>query len=421
MNTPVVLNVPSPGLPSRPRRAHASTLVLCVLLAGCAQSGPQGSRDPQDPQSPRASGIPVGATIEPSGFATVLQAPPVPYAKTPPPSDRVWTDPATAMARELDANPSEAAREAAMALARRLAAEEGRNYIGVRVVRDPGPRFAFQFQTDAAATLARYTDDPRFVAVDGGVPAAELRPLADDWNARFARHRLGVGNVYEFDGVVRFDMQVDKATFRSIADAEGWRLPAQVELAFTPPPNPAVVAPGLDALVRVMPRHDRVPGVVPAAMMSGRVILRDGCFRLAAREGDANEPLVIFDRDFALVLDDEGYLALRGADDGRPLPRIGEPMTWAGPRGVDARDAGVQALRAACGDGEIVSVGTPSSARHSRVRPWVIDELEHSRGMTRQQAWDALKRCWALADAAGGDPHASQRVSAECGLPAAYL
>lgn len=96
-------------------------------------------------------------------------------------------------------------------------------------------------------------------------------------------------------------------------------------------------------------------------------------------------------------------------------------MTWAGPRGVDDRDAGVQALRATCGEGEIVSVGTPTSAHHSRVRPWVIDELVHGHGMTRQEAWDALKRCWALADDAGLDPHASLSVSERCGVPPPYL
>ena len=96
-------------------------------------------------------------------------------------------------------------------------------------------------------------------------------------------------------------------------------------------------------------------------------------------------------------------------------------MTWAGPRGVDERDAGVQALRSVCGEGTIVSVGTPSSAHHSRVRPWVIDNLANDRGMTRKQVWDALKRCWALIDDAGPDARFSRSESEHCRVPPDYL
>lgn len=393
---------------------HARTLylVLSAILAAPAHADQSG----QD-----ASQIPRGATIEASGFATILTAPPVPYPDEPPPSDREWMDPEAALQWEMNANPSEAAQQDAMALARRIEAREGRNFIGIRVIRDPDPRFAFQFQNDAASTLARYTDDPRFVAVEGGVPAAELRPLANEWNARFAPLRLGGGNVYEFDGVVRFDMQVDEATFQAIAEAEGWSLPDRLELNFTPPPNPNAMDPALEPLVRIMPRHDRVPGAVLSAGMSGRVILRDGCFRLASQDPAYDDPLVIFDRDFALVVDDDGYVALQGSHADGPLPRIGELMTWAGPRSVDERDAGVQELRAACGEGEIVSAGTPSSAYHSRVRTWVIDQFVHSHNISRQEAWDALRHCWALADEAGIDLRVTRLVSEQCGVPPAYL
>lgn len=368
-----------------------------------------------------AGPLPIGATLEASGFATVLTAPPVPYPDEPPASGREWVDPETALERERNANPSEAALRDAMAMARRIGMREGRNFVGTRVVRDPHPRFAFQFRTDAAATLARYTDDARFVAVEGGVHAAELRPLADEWNARFAPHRLGVGNVYEFDGVVRFDMQVDEATFRAIAEAEGWTLPDRVELEFTPPANPHVLDPSLAPLVRIMPRHDRVPGAVLSARLSGRVVLRDGCFRLVSDPAAHREALVMFDRDVALFVDDDGYMALRRPHADGPQPRVGELMTWAGPRGIDERDGGVRELRSACGEGEIVSIGTPSSAYHSRVRPWVIDALAHDRGITRREAWDALKRCWALAAEAGQDLLRPRSVSKQCDVPPSYL
>lgn len=364
--------------------------------------------------------VPAGTKIEASGFATVLAAPPVPYPEQPPPSDREQGDVAAELEWAMTANPSEGDLQAAMALARRLEAAEGENFIGTRVIRDPMPRFAFQFQKEAADALARYTDDPRFVAVEGGLPAAQLRIVADEWSERFAPHRLGVGNVYEFEGIVRFGMQVDEATFRTIAASENWHLPSQVELDFTTPPNPRAIDPALESYIRIVPRHDRVPGIVPLALMSGRVILREGCFRLAGQDQE-QEPLVIFDRDSALVLDAQGYMAIEGGSTGQPLPRIGERFAWAGPRGVDERDAGVQALRAVCGEGEIVSVGTPSSAYHARVRPWVIDQLARDRGITRQQAWMALRRCWALEDETDSEAPLSPAPRKNCGVPPSYL
>jgi len=387
-------------------------LVLCaalstsVLADGAGQGG---------------SRVPVAASLEPSGFATVLDAPPLPYADAPPASDREQLDPATALRRELAANPPEDARRAAMALDSRLAAAEGHHYIGMRIVRDPAPRFAFHFASDAAATLARHSGDPRFVAREGGRPAEELQPFTEAWNARFAPYRLGVGQMDAFNGVVRFTMEVDEATFRAIAEAQGWQLPAAVVLVFTPPPAPTALPSAIAPLVRLLPRHDRVPAATTLASLSGRVILRDGCFRLTGQGGGGESPLVMFDRDVALVVDEAGYLALQARGSDRPPARVGERMTWAGPRGIDARDAGLQALRAACGAGPVVSVGTPASAHHARVRPWVIDALAQARGMTRQQAWDALRRCWALADAARQDAHALPGLPARCDVPSAYL
>lgn len=238
----------------------------------------------------------------------------------------------------------------------------------------------------------------------------------------FAPYRLGVGNVNEFDGVVRFDMQVDAATFQDIAEEEGWSLPDRVELNFTPPPNTNAVDSALESLVRIMPRHDRVPAAILSAQLSGRVILRDGCFRLVRQDQADQEPLVMFDRDIELVRDEEGYMALQTPRASEPVARIGELMVWGGPRGVDEGDAGVQALRAACGEGEIVSVGTPSGAYYWRARPWKINQFTESHGVTRQEAWDALRRCWALADEAGSNwPRNIRSVSQQCGVPPQYL
>ena len=66
-------------------------------------------------------------------------------------------------------NPDEATRNAAVQLDRRLRAEARGNYVDVAVERDPLPYYVFDFKCDAAATLARFTGDPRFRARRQGV------------------------------------------------------------------------------------------------------------------------------------------------------------------------------------------------------------------------------------------------------------
>lgn len=324
---------------------------LMTALAGCAAlpppTGPAAAAVPTV-----APALPTGAIAEASGYATLLSAPPSPpRRRTPLGSAPVEGD-------ERYRNPDEAEMRDAQTLDRRLKASEAGNYIGYRVVRDPAPRFAFQFRRDAAATLARHSRDPRFTAREGGVPAAELQPIFDEWFPRFVAHRLvGGGSVQAFDGVVAFDMTIDEARFRQLAAEEGWSLPERLMLNFGPPPNPRAIDPALAPLVRIFPRSDRLPGAVNQAALSGRIILRDGCFRLADH-GDEGEPLVLFDRDAELGLDAENHLILM---DGTTT-RIGERVIWAGPRGASEDDAGVKALRAQCGGGRIIPIGAPNSA-----------------------------------------------------------
>lgn len=262
-------------------------------------------------------------------------------------------------ARSRMMNPDDAARHAAQSLGRRLSVAERGNYIGLRVVRDPDARFAFQFRRNAAATLARHTHDPRFTSREGGIPRSALQPIFDEWWKRFEPFRLvGGGSVYKFDGVVRFDMNIDEAGFRKIASRERWTLPKRLELRFSPPRNPQSIDPALVRYVRVFAREDRRPAIVHDARLSGRVILRDGCFRLV-EHGDAPEASVIFGRDVELGLDAQNYMILKNTGSSRPAPRIGEMMAWGGPRYFSEADTNVKLLRERCGAGPIVAVGEP--------------------------------------------------------------
>lgn len=317
-----------------------------------------------------ASGCGAGAPAgqEPAGFATILTAPPLTppapgAAPGPSPTERLAQERGVSTAEaEAMMNPDEATARDARALDQRLKREAGDAYVGMRIVRDPSPRFAFQFRRDGAATLARFTRDPRFVPTEGGVSAAELQPLFDEWSARFAPHRaMGAGMVSEFEGVVRFDMTIDKAEYDALAAREGWVLPQQVRLTFPSPQNPRSVDPSLTGKVKVFAREDRKPAVTLQALLRGRLILRDGCFRLQDHVAVAGEPLVLFGRDVELRPDAGGHMVVVDPASGQRA-RVGEPIVWSGPRGAAEADAGVKALRAACGAGPVVAVGEPESA-----------------------------------------------------------
>lgn len=360
-------------------RTSVSTSIVLLIAACTDQAVPatqsiSGGRTAA--AAPIASSVPRGATIGPSGYATILSAPPTgPLAAPPvepprPPADGRPTPlpmrREAIAARESMANPDDAAREAAQALNRRLRAGERGNYVGMRVVRDPKPRFAFQFRRNAAATLARYTRDPRFTSREGGLTTAELQPIFDEWWKRFEPYRLvGGGAVYEFDGVVRFDMNIDEAAFREIAARERWVLPERLELKFSQPRNPRSIDPALTRYVRVFARQDRRPAIINQALLGGRIILRDGCFRLTEHD-EGGEPLVIFGRDVELGLDADGYMVLKNTGSARAAPRIGERMTWGGPQGYSEADSNVKLLRARCGADPIVAVGEPDGAPRIR-------------------------------------------------------
>lgn len=290
---------------------------------------------------------------EQAAYETLVNAPPSPVLEQ-------RRRPGAGSTDEGAANPDEATLRDALALNARLRAEGGPDYVGYRIVRDPRPRVAFHFRRDASAALARFTADPRFVAVNGGVPPAELEPLFEEWRARFEPHRIwGGGAVMEFEGEVRFEMTVDQAAFRAIAAREGWVVPERLRLNFPAVQNPRPVDPALASRVRVLARQDRADAAVNQAALSGRLILRDGCFRM--QQADGSEPLVLFGRDAELGLDATGHLAVSDRRMGTTA-RVGERVIWSGPRGVNPRDQGVQALRRACGDDSIVAVGEPSGA-----------------------------------------------------------
>lgn len=400
-------------------RGRCHLALSFIALASCASARPRyGGLE-------GTIGLPVGATVGPAGFATILTAPPRAYPDDPPRPVPHGKGPAAPIARALgmsleDArdrvNPDEASRQAAKALEQRLRMSAKGNFVDVVIERDPLPHFIFYFRRDAAATLARFTSDPRFRSRDRGVPEGELQPIFDAWWKRFQPDRLaGGGAVYANEGVVRFDMNVDEAEFRTITAREHWTLPKRLELRFAPPRNPRSVDPALVHFVRIFAREDRRPAIIRQAALGGRIILRDGCFRVA-NSGQAGEPLVLFGGDSELAIDADGYMVVRQprAEPGRGSYRVGEMATWGGPRAADDADTGIQALHARCGSGPVVNVGEPDSAYAFRVRTFAIDNYATTKGITRQAAYDRIKACFAEDDTRAAEPGAIRSTPREC-------
>jgi hypothetical protein len=356
--------------------------------------------------------MPKGATIEASGFATVERAPPRPYGDTPPPAEDRPTGEAGWYARSLGISEAEATRRQREQQAVRpeldrltglLRQREAGNFTAVRMEHEPDWRFLFFFKRDPQRTLARYTSNPRFRAAQARFTREELEALIRPWTDRLTRHRLAGGwGIDDTYGRAEIMIDATEEEYRAVAAREGWEpLPDAITLRFAPalahPPVEAAAQP----FVRLLAQNDRSTGIQLTAGLGGRIFLRDGCLMVARPNGQAQ--LAYFHRETGLGLDAEGYLALKDRRTGESRGRIGEWFVWAGPNAVEETSPMVPELRARCGSAPLVNAGNPESAHYSRVRTWQIDELARQRRISRQEAWDRLKRCWARNDAARPD------------------
>ena len=398
---------------------HAMRLTFLAFLLLPACTGSQAEPQPAPP--PAISSVPpvpvlplppVGARMESSGFVTILEAPHVPYPDAPPAPPREQETERLAREQGISVsyaermmNPDAATMRAAIALDRRLTRESRGNYVDVQIVRDPRPRYQFHFRRNGPETLARFTRDPRFRAVTGGVPADELQPLLEEWMRRFQAQRLtNGGSVNPFEGAVMLDLGVSRSEFSAIAAPGGWQIPTNVRLNFAPEIDAAqLISAEAAPFVRTFPRADRAPGITLDIAQGGWIILVDGCFRLNNAEG----PLVLFGRNTRLFRDDQGYLTVASTQNAQTSGRIGEHMTWGGYGGPVEDEPGVRAIRRHCGDDPIASVGEPQSTAWFRVRPHAIASYAGHTRLSLQAAWDAIKACWAEQDARRGQPNAA--------------
>ncbi len=346
--------------------------------------------------------LPRGATAEASGFATVEQAPPSPVPDRPPPPENRPRSEAGYSARMAGISDSEANRRLAgqraarpefERLLRTLRARERGNFTEARMVHSPDWAYVFYFKRNPGPTLARYTRHPHFKAALARYSQAELKAIAAPWVERLSKQRLlgGYGTDATY-GEIGMDLVVSEAEFRDIARREGWQLPDAIKLRFSEAVEGEPVAGPVRDLIRIFAQTDRALGPTNAALLGGRISLRDGCLYVSG----PNQPdrLAYFAREVAIGVDEEGYLALRTRGPApRHLGRIGEPFSWGGPIGTSESLPMVAELRRRCGNALLEHVGVPQSSRLFNVRPWVIDAMADRHRIGRDEAWRRFKAC----------------------------
>jgi hypothetical protein len=312
--------------------------------------------------------VPTGAKIEASGFATIARAPSAPVQRARPEphlSEAGW------YARDVGISEAEAAKRQREQQAVRpeferllvlLRAKEAGNFTAPRMVHKPDWAYEFYFKRDPAATLAKYTSNPRFKPALARYSRDELDALLKPWTQRFEAHRLTGGwGTDETHGTAEVLMVVTQDEYRAIAAREGWEpLPDAIKLEFAKPlPFPSVDEKARP-FVRVFAQADRSTGIQLLGAGSGRIYLSDGCIYVGA--GKQPPRLAYFHRETGVGIEGQGYLALINRSTGKPAGRLGEDFTWAGPNAVEESWTGVRELRARCGAAEILNVGNPESS-----------------------------------------------------------
>ena len=374
---------------------------LAATVAACA---------PPPPEKGSASSeadLPTGATLGQDGFWSIGEVPAIAWPEVVPEDPSIGQeDMFDKYARENgitreqamgQINGPQSLQEELDRISQKIKREEAGNFVQFVMVRDPSVRMEVWFKRDAAETLAKYTRDPLFVPREGGLSQVEREQVQTEWNNRLHQAGLQFSSYgMEREGVVRFDLGVTEDQFRKIAKERGWDLSGPVQFEFASPQPAAFADEALAGGVRVFARENMEPGARHMALYHDTIVLKDGCFR--TKKGNQ---LVMFAYDTQLALDDQGYLAVVSTR-GREPYRIGEPGNWGGPNGYDEKNPDVIALRKACGEGEIMNVANPSSARlFALPAPQWVTNYAEAKGLTRQKAWENVTDCMKAEEAEG--------------------
>jgi hypothetical protein len=203
------------------------------------------------------------------------------------------------------------------ALAALLQEKEAGTYGGLWIEHQPRYRVAVAFTSDAKATLAKYTTDPLFEAVERPGPSlAELRLTQDRLMKIFQERgfRWSMASTSEQTGKIEFELGQEAAPIRAAAARGEFELPAYVTLREPKPlPHPAPPPPrGGDTRVKAFPqvryRTDMYPStLVGVPNVPAQLELRAGCLVLTTAEGTRT---ALWDAEHALDLSDPAKIVV---------------------------------------------------------------------------------------------------------------
>jgi hypothetical protein len=314
------------------------------------------------------TGLPEGVRMEATGYWTIESAPSSspPARVAQPVSNRtIYAEIARVSNQEAErrVRAQERLRPEFERLTAILRTKERGNYTGAELIHRPDWAYLLYFKRTPAATLAKYTRNPRFRARPARYTESELKALIEPWIDRLSTERLFTGfGLNTRLGRADVDMVVSESEYRAIADSKGWgATPGYIKLTFAGAPAGPDVDPSVAAGLRIFAHGDRNLGLTNQAAFGGRIVLRDGCFYVIGLDG--SEKLAYFAREVGVGRDFGGYLSLhRRAAGSEHLGRIGEMFTWAGPIAIDESAPMIRELRRQCGSAPLMHVGVPTSS-----------------------------------------------------------
>ena len=368
--------------------------LICAAAAAACACGKSTASD-------AAPLVPRGATIEPSGFATILEVPPAPFAPATPGKPKPPTAEQVAAQEQFRqvAEFQNSIRDEVDALHRKLDRLEKGNFVDLYFENEGEPHVVFRFLRDPEATLAKYTENPHFRAARADYTDEELAAALDFMMKTFAEERIIMGGGYgNKENRATVEIAIPEEEFRELVTRKCVKIPDAVRLVFRAHsragdinrPLPANIAP----LVRIFPRDDRPIGAVNSINSFAKVVLRDGCFR-SPDNGDA---LVLFPLGAQLFIDDEGYLAF-GSEETSGYARVGEEIVFMGSIGEVNAPELVGTIHTACGTGKVIKVNAMRSAAAERAQDQVstnfnaFRQLKEMYGLSDAQASRAFEKC----------------------------
>ncbi len=213
-------------------------------------------------------------------------------------------------------------------------------------------------------------EGPTYRPATAAVPV-DAKVIGELWIARLRGRRalLGSGVVGKGpDGpVVSIDTGLTESEFDEWTSENRWSAPRHIRLGFVAPMNLPSVSNDAAHAIRVWPATASRTGLENSALLRGHVELRDGCLFVGDYGQPANK-LAVLQAEIGLDVDPDGYLIFRNRVTGQTLARLGEEIVWSGPATATLGNDAVAALKKACGDADILTIGSPESRARFLVR-----------------------------------------------------